>query len=262
MVSPTSAAPLRRAALLILLAVCVQATPAAAQPRERRAITAYPVTAPLEIDGALDEAFYRTVQPASDFIQIEPQDGAPATEKTEMWVGFDGDTCLSDVPLLGEPDGQGGRKRDAPRQHRASGAATTSWSFYLDTFYDRRNSVSFQFTPIGGWADGQFTNEARVQRRLEPGMDVQRAAQRGRLDRRGSGPLQVAPVPPGRGQIWGLQVRRINRWKNEISNLTRVPDGIGVRSNGRASNFVRRRSRDGSAVRPRNLEVKPYAHRV
>src|SRR5687768_2567847 len=49
---------------------CVLATPVGAQTRERRAVTAHPVATPLTIDGSLEEAFYRTVQPASDFIQI------------------------------------------------------------------------------------------------------------------------------------------------------------------------------------------------
>ena len=31
----------------------------------------------------------------------------------------------------------------------------------------------------------------------------------------------------GQAQIWGFQARRVNRWKNEISFLTAVPDGLG-----------------------------------
>src|SRR5688572_11440138 len=36
---------------------------------------------PLRIDGRLDEAIYADVQPISDFVQIEPQEGSPATER-------------------------------------------------------------------------------------------------------------------------------------------------------------------------------------
>src|SRR5436190_1786361 len=79
------------AALLILAIACLSPTSAGAQTRERRAMTAYPVGAPIKVDGNLDEAFYRTVQPVAGFIQIEPQYDVPATEKTEMWVGFDRD---------------------------------------------------------------------------------------------------------------------------------------------------------------------------
>ena len=44
---------------------------------------------PINLDGKLDEAFYTVVKPISDFIQLEPHEGAPATEKTEVWVFFD-----------------------------------------------------------------------------------------------------------------------------------------------------------------------------
>src|SRR5262245_30242448 len=44
--------------------------------RAVRAIT------PLRVDGRLDEAIYSAVPAISDFVQMEPQAGAPATEKT------------------------------------------------------------------------------------------------------------------------------------------------------------------------------------
>ena len=47
------------------------------------------LTQPLVIDGRLDEAVYRTIEPAPKFLQQEPKVGEPATEQTEMWVFFD-----------------------------------------------------------------------------------------------------------------------------------------------------------------------------
>src|SRR5690349_16221861 len=43
----------------------------------------------LDFDGRLDEAFYNTVPSFGDFIQQEPREGQPATERTEVWVFFD-----------------------------------------------------------------------------------------------------------------------------------------------------------------------------
>src|SRR6185436_6497246 len=48
---------------------------------------------PLKVDGRLDESIYDTVEPISDFIQQEPREGEPATEKTDAWIFFD-DTSL------------------------------------------------------------------------------------------------------------------------------------------------------------------------
>ena len=45
---------------------------------------------PIRVDGRLDEGVYQTVSPASDFIQQVPKEGAPASERTEAWVLFEG----------------------------------------------------------------------------------------------------------------------------------------------------------------------------
>ena len=47
------------------------------------------LSAPLKVDGNLEEDLYRTIQPISDFIQVEPRAGTPATEKSEVWLSFD-----------------------------------------------------------------------------------------------------------------------------------------------------------------------------
>src|SRR5688572_12434819 len=57
----------------------------------RTTLRAVRLTTPLRIDGALDEEVFRSTLPASDFIQTEPESGAPATEKTEFWVFYDDD---------------------------------------------------------------------------------------------------------------------------------------------------------------------------
>lgn len=52
-------------------------------------VRAVRVDRPLRIDGRLDEEVYASVDPISDFIQQEPREGAPATEKTDAWILFD-----------------------------------------------------------------------------------------------------------------------------------------------------------------------------
>ncbi|MFP5379408.1 MAG: hypothetical protein ACLGHP_06610, partial [Vicinamibacteria bacterium] len=44
---------------------------------------------PLAIDGVLDELAYRTVRPITHFVQQEPSEGQPATERTEAWIFYD-----------------------------------------------------------------------------------------------------------------------------------------------------------------------------
>src|SRR5687768_9632224 len=44
---------------------------------------------PMRVDGRLDERIYATTEPIVHFVQQEPDEGVPATEKTEAWVVFD-----------------------------------------------------------------------------------------------------------------------------------------------------------------------------
>ena len=59
--------------------------------QERRTIAAERL-APGEtitLDGSLDEAVWRRAEMATDFLQIDPDNGQPATEQTEFRIAFD-----------------------------------------------------------------------------------------------------------------------------------------------------------------------------
>ena len=49
-------------------------------------VRAVRIDTPLRIDGRLDEAVYDRIEAMSDFIQNDPAEGAPASEKTEIWL--------------------------------------------------------------------------------------------------------------------------------------------------------------------------------
>ena len=94
---------------------------------------------------------------------------------------------------------------------------TSDIGFTFDTFYDRRNGVSFTVNPLGGRTDGQITERAAVQRRLEPGLGGRgRAASRAAGRSRAAIPFKSLRYRPGRAQVWGFNVSRHNHWKNEI----------------------------------------------
>src|SRR6185436_20068689 len=57
----------------------------------RADISATALPSPLQLDGRLDEEFYASVKPFGEFIQQEPHEGQPATEKAEGWVFYDHD---------------------------------------------------------------------------------------------------------------------------------------------------------------------------
>ena len=127
----------------------------------------------------------------------------------------------------------------------------------FDTSYDRRNAVLFQFTPIGGWADGQFTNETQFNGDWNPVWTFSVRRNEGGWTGEAAIPFKSLRYRPGRGQIWGVQLRRINRWKSEYSYLTQLPDGTGLDGSQRSSQFA---TLVGIEAPPatRTLDVKPY----
>ena len=221
----------------------------------RVTVRAVRLTAPLRIDGQLDEELYSTVTPISDFIQLEPQPGTPATEKTEVWVAFDDENIYVGVRASeSQPERMVANemRRDADGVYQ-----NENFAFALDTFYDRRNSVNFQFNPVGGRMDGQNTNEGQYNGDWNPVWKF--AVRKGPAGWAGEAavPFKSLRYRPGRTQVWGIQFRRINRWKNEISFLTRVPDGLGTNGIQRTSSSATLVGIEAPAG-TRALDIKPY----
>jgi len=123
----------------------------------RATVMAVRVPTPMRIDGVLDEALYTTARPASNFIQMEPQAGAEATEKTEVWVSFDDNNLsVSFKAWESQPE-----RRVANELRRDSNNIRQgdSVGFSFDTFRDRRNALQFETNALGARSDGQSTNE-------------------------------------------------------------------------------------------------------
>ena len=222
----------------------------------RATVRAVALSEPIRLDGRLDEAVYESVQPVTGLIQVEPDAGSPATQRTELWVTFDRNhiyvsaRCWESHP-----------ERMVVNEMRRDGANLYSNEYVdiiLDTFYDRQNAVMFSVTPIGGRGDGQITNERIFNRDLNLIWDVEV----GRFD--GGWTFEVA-IPfkslryrPGRAQIWGFQFERYNKWKNEVAFITRIPASFGW---GRAFMQISYAATlVGLEVPPgsKNLEIKPY----
>ena len=223
----------------------------------RATIRAVRAVEPLAIDGTLDESVYQDTQPVSDFVQTLPDEGAPASERTEMWVLFDDDNfylagrCWDSAPesewVLTE------MRRDSFNvlQNERIG-------FMIDSFYDRRNGMIFNLNAIGGRMDGQITDERDYNGDWNPVWQ----AETGRFD--GGWTFEVA-IPfkslryrPGREQVWGLNLSRRVFWKNELvyvvpMPVSREPGAIFLSS--LAATLVGLEVPGGGTT----LEIKPYA---
>jgi hypothetical protein len=211
---------------------------------------------PMRLDGRLDEAIYESTPPIEDFVQQEPDEGEPATEKTEAWVIFDDDQIYVAARCWeSQPD-----RRVANEMRRDTNQLRQNDTFAVlfDTFHDRRNGYIFTANAIGGLGDSQVTDEG------PPNVDWNTvwAVQTGRFD--GGWTIEMA-IPfkslryqPGRSQTWGINLRRSVRWKNEWSYLAQVPRALttfrGIIKVSSAATLVGLEAPSGS----RTIELKPY----
>ena len=178
---------------------------------------------PLALDGALDEAVYERVRPASGFIQIEPNPGAQARDQTEIWIMFDDENVYmaarawdSDMEIV---------TTEMRRDNLWSGNDIIGFSF--DTFLDRRNSLAFNANALGARHDGQTTNESQWNGDVNPIWEVATGRFDGGWTLEAVIPFKSLRYGPGRQQTWGLQVLRPSRSINEISFLTELPPAQG-----------------------------------
>ncbi|HEX7085466.1 MAG TPA: DUF5916 domain-containing protein [Vicinamibacterales bacterium] len=214
------------------------------------------IDTPLRIDGVLDEGVYREVPSIADFRQIEPEEGAPVSEPTEIWVLFDREHLYIVARCAdSQPD------RIVANDMRRDGANITqndNISIVIDTFFDRRNGYEFLVTPVGGMMDSQVTDERDVNRDWNTVWSA-----RSRLTDEGWTtevriPFRSLRYQGAGPQVWGLNVRRTIRWKNEYAYLNPVPRSEGARGILRFSMAAPLVGLDID-VESIGLDVKPYA---
>lgn len=219
----------------------------------------------INIDGELDESVYETIAPISDFIQNIPTEGAPASERTEVWVFYNDDAIYvtaKNYESVPEEDWVANEMRRDTFQLRTN----DSFSVMLDTFLDRRNGVAFLVSPIGGFSDFAISNEGDRGRGVNFDWNIVWDSRVGRFD---GGWIVEMEIPfrslrydPGEEQTWGLQFRRIIRRLNEASYLTEIPISAALGNSLVAGMWRISEAADLTEleVPPRNfnMEIKPY----
>src|SRR5690349_13446315 len=73
----------------VCAALLVLSLPVFAQENGTRRIKVLHIDDPIKIDGRLDEPVWSQAEEAADFRQQEPNEGQPASEKTEVRLLFD-----------------------------------------------------------------------------------------------------------------------------------------------------------------------------
>ena len=214
---------------------------------DRRLMSAYrlgPGEA-IDLDGVLDETLWERPEPASDFIQVDPDNGAPATERTEVRIVYSENALYMGVICYdSSPEGMMGNTmlRDAA----LSSGDRFMWVF--DTYLDERSGYFFEINPSGSMGDS-LVFPAGEQQRAWDGIWT------ARIRRTEIGWIAEIEIPfrtlnfnPD-GAAWGINFQRTVRRKNEesiwngfarnqdlrtmsnaglLTNVSEVDQGIGL----------------------------------
>jgi hypothetical protein len=204
------------------------------------------------LDGRLEEPTWRGAAPIRQFTQVEPRDGAGASEQTEVWLAYDREAIYIAARLH---DSQAGRivsrlgRRDAE---------TNSDGFVvaIDSYHDHRTSFRFGVNAAGVKSDAITSNDASGgDDSWDPVWDVAT-----RID--GAGwtlemrvPLSQLRFTAAETQTWGINFDRYILRTGELVRWAWAPNS----ETGYASHFGHLTGLDAlSDARGHRLEVLPY----
>lgn len=145
------------ALVAVLFADSQQANAAPVTSSERH-MRAYPLNEPPQLDGMiLNDGAWSGVDPTSNFWQLRPYEGRPASQRTDVFIGYTEVALYIGVVAYDEDPSRiivAGSRRDAELDN------TDSFRFMLDSFYDQQNAFVFGTNAAGVEYDGQVTKEA------------------------------------------------------------------------------------------------------
>jgi hypothetical protein len=204
---------------------------------------------PIRVDGHLDDAAWQRAEAASAFRQVDPKEGEPATERTEMRVAFDDEALYVGFRLFdGEP------KRIVRRLSRRDDDSDADYvKLYLDPRLDHQTGAIFLVTAAGVQADAVLFNDSWDDSSWDAvwesavSIDEQGWSAELRI------PFSQLRFSSGNAQTWGINAARFIQRKNETDWLELVPK----KESGIASRMAHVAGLDG--LRPRRaLSLLPY----
>jgi len=203
----------------------------------------------IALDGRLDEPVWSRALPGGDFMQVDPDNGRPATEKTEVRIALDADALYLGITCYdSQPNGwiayQRRRDEGLPSDDKIQ--------IIIDTFLDARTGYFFELNPQGAMTDAlqspTDTNrawdgvwDARV-RRSEIGWTLEIEL-----------PFRTFNFNPN-SDTWGINFQRTIQRKNEVSIWSgwRRNEGIWRMTNAGLVTGI------GDVSQGRGLDLKPY----
>ncbi|MEO6525834.1 MAG: DUF5916 domain-containing protein [Gemmatimonadaceae bacterium] len=211
---------------------------------------AAPKLGPVVVDGRLDEDSWTRATPETEFTQIDPDEGKPATQRTEVRFVYDADALYVGARMFEAA----GPKVIVSRLIRRDANSESDWfQIIIDGYHDHLGRAFFEVNPAGVKFDALGVGGSNPDESWDPIWEVATT-----IDSLGWSAEMRIPYSQLRfsreeAQTWGLQIRRYmqrsheqDQWsswkKTEVGGPSRFGHLEGVRI----------------ASVPRRLELLPY----
>ncbi len=180
------------------------------------------------LDGHLDEAVWEEALLLDRFVQLDPDVGAPATERTEVRIGYDTRKLYLGVRCLySEPDQIHAitMERDQRLLH------DDTISFVLDTFLDRTSGYYFAVTPAGAQFDALVRRDGNdISPEWDGIWDVATSRTADSWTAEIAIPFRTLRFPQKEMQSWGFNIHRSVVFKRETLTWKPMERSLGILS--------------------------------
>ena len=193
-------------------------------PDSAKVLTAVRAHETIKIDGKLTEEVWQ--RPGeSRLVQRQPDEGAPASEKTELWIAYDEKALYVGVKLYDRnPDSIVGRLA-----RRDEAAESDDVTIGIDASHDRRNCLYFSVNPAGAIGDGTLSNDVDTDGSWDGVWQVGVSTEQWGWCAEFRIPFSQMRFPERDRYTWGFEIQRRILRRNEESYLAFYPRTDRVR---------------------------------
>ncbi len=215
----------------------------------RRVATAIPVGEAPMVDGLLNEGAWLKAIPLDGFIQADPLDGQPASQRTEVRILFDANAVYVGA-ILHDSDPSQIVTTDTRRD--ANLGEMDSFQIIFDTYRDQQNGFVFGTNALGVQYDGQVRDQGNTSNTWDGSWEVKTNVTESGWTAEFRIPLRTLRYGPA-PQTWGFNAYRNIQRTRERTYWSPLPREYNI---GRLSSAGDLRGLQLQA--PRNLKVLPY----
>jgi hypothetical protein len=214
-----------------------------------QAVRAAPLAGTLRIDGRLDEPAWRAATPITQFTQLDPKEGEPITERTDVRFLIGEDALFVGARLYdSEPD-----KIRARLVRRDEDLDSDYLAVLIDAYHDHVTGSDFRVSAAGSINDASIGVSGEQDPSWDPVWHVQTTRDSLGWSAELEIPLSQLHYSALGDGVWGVQVRRWIHRKQELADFSFTPksEKASVATYGHLTGLDHLRS-------PHHLEVMPY----